>query len=92
MDMKGGLRFLLFSSALIIIGLTLSSCSQLIRWFIPGCDKLFFRWYAMFAEDFDQGNLMHWTGIRGTQLALGTYFAGLAANGAVITRKIVLIC
>jgi len=55
MDMKDGLRFPLFSSALIIIGLTLSSCSQLIRWFIPGCDKLFFRWYAMFAEDFEPG-------------------------------------
>lgn len=45
-----------------------ASGSQLICWFMPGYDKLFFRWYAMFAEDFDQGNLMHWTGISGNRI------------------------
>ena len=44
------------------------SGSQVIRWFMPGYDQLYYRWYAMFAEDFDQGNLMHWTGFRGCRI------------------------
>lgn len=62
-----------------------ASGSQLIRWFMPGYDKLFFRWYAMFAEDFDQGNLMHWTGIRGNRTDnkwSGFGKAGIRPNGA----------
>jgi len=29
-------------------------------WFLPGYDRVYIRWYAKFAEDFDQGKNMHW--------------------------------
>jgi hypothetical protein len=32
---------------------------KLVKWFMPGHDKVHARWYCMFAEDFDQGNHMH---------------------------------
>lgn len=32
---------------------------KLIQWFMPGYDKIHARWYCKFAEDFDQGNHMH---------------------------------
>jgi len=34
-------------------------------WFGPGYDKVHFRWYCRFAPDFDQGNLMHFSGLAG---------------------------
>ncbi|HUU29001.1 MAG TPA: hypothetical protein VM123_14425 [archaeon] len=62
-----------------------ASVAQVTRWFMPGYDRLYFRWYAMFAVDFDQGNLMHWTFIGGSRTdnkwsAFGT--AGLRPGGA----------
>ncbi len=33
--------------------------SKLVKWFMPGYDKVHARWYCKFAEDFDQGNHMH---------------------------------
>lgn len=42
-------------------GATASMC----YWFAPGYDKVHFRWYCRFAADFDQGNLMHFTGLAG---------------------------
>lgn len=33
--------------------------SKLVKWFMPGHDKVHARWYCKFAEDFDQGNHMH---------------------------------
>ncbi len=44
------------------------SGSNLMYYFLPGEDKCYFRWYAMFAEDFDQGNLMHWVIIGGNRI------------------------
>ena len=32
-------------------------------WFAPGYDKVHLRWYCKFAKDFDQGNLMHFSGL-----------------------------
>ncbi|MBZ0258437.1 hypothetical protein K8I31_20385, partial [bacterium] len=32
---------------------------KLVQWFMPGYDKVYARWYCKFAEDFDQGNHMH---------------------------------
>jgi hypothetical protein len=29
------------------------------KWFMPGFDTVYARWYCQFAEDFDQGNHMH---------------------------------
>ena len=40
-------------------GAVASACA----WFAPGYDKVHLRWYSMFAEDFDQGNLMHFVGL-----------------------------
>ena len=37
-----------------------ASGSNLRFFFLPGKDNCYFRWYAMFAPDFNQGNLMHW--------------------------------
>jgi hypothetical protein len=34
-------------------------------WFAPGYDKVHFRWYCRFGEDFDQGNRMHFSGLSG---------------------------
>ncbi|HUU27172.1 MAG TPA: hypothetical protein VM123_05100 [archaeon] len=44
------------------------SGSNIMYFFLPGEDKCHFRWYAMFAEDFDQGNLMHWVIIGGNRI------------------------
>ena len=35
------------------------SGSKLCIWFMPGYDQVYGRWYIKFADDFDQGNLMH---------------------------------
>ncbi|MBN2327050.1 MAG: hypothetical protein JXR73_07835 [Candidatus Omnitrophica bacterium] len=32
---------------------------KLNKWFLPGYDRVYARWYCKFAEDFDQGNHMH---------------------------------
>lgn len=44
------------------------SGSNIMYYFLPGKDKCYFRWYAKFAEDFDQGNLMHWVIIGGNRI------------------------
>lgn len=44
------------------------SGSNLMYYFLPGKDKCHFRWYARFADDFDQGNLMHWVIIGGNRI------------------------
>jgi len=31
----------------------------LVKWFDPGFDQVYARWYAMWAEDYDQGDLNH---------------------------------
>lgn len=31
----------------------------LVKWFRPGFDQLYARWYCLFAEDYDQGDLHH---------------------------------
>ena len=31
----------------------------LVKWFKPGYDQLYARWYCLFAEDYDQGDLNH---------------------------------
>ena len=41
------------------------SDSWIRTWFLPGYDRVYVRWYAKFAEDFDQGRSMHWCGLRG---------------------------
>jgi len=35
------------------------SGAKLNKWFMPGYDEVYARWYCKFAEDFDQGNHMH---------------------------------
>ena len=42
-------------------GATASMC----YWFTPGYDKVHFRWYCRFDKDFDQGHLMHFSGLAG---------------------------
>ena len=42
--------------------------SNIRRFFMPGVDQGYFRWYAMFANDFDQGNLMHWVIFGGSRV------------------------
>lgn len=62
-----------------------AAVAQVVRWFLPGHDQLYFRWYAMFAEDFDQGNFMHWTMIGGSRIDdkySGMGQAGIRPNGA----------
>ena len=50
----------------IIKGYTYKESDSWIRtWFLPGYDQVYVRWYAKFAEDFDQGKSMHWCGLRG---------------------------
>jgi hypothetical protein len=39
--------------------------ASLCYWFAPGYDKVHFRWYSRFGENFDQGNLMHFSGLAG---------------------------
>ena len=61
-----------------------SSVAQVVRWFLPGYDKLYYRYYAMFARDFDQGNFMHWTMIGGSRTDdkfSGFGKAGIKPNG-----------
>ena len=41
--------------------------SILSHFFLPGVDKAYFRWYAKFAEDFNQGNQMHWCMLTATR-------------------------
>ena len=55
----------------------------LVKWFKPGFDQLYARWYCLFAEDYDQGNLHH----TGAKLAAETDrwhlgVAGQKPNGA----------
>jgi len=45
-----------------------TASAQVTTWFMPGYDKLYYRYYAKFASDFDQGNLMHWTFIGGNNI------------------------
>ena len=61
-----------------------TSHAQVLSWFMPGYDKLYYRWYAKFSDDFDQGNHMHWTMIGGSRTddkysAFGQ--AGIMPNG-----------
>ncbi len=44
------------------------SGSNIMYYFLPGKDKCYFRWYAKFAEDFDQGNGMHGVIIGGNRI------------------------
>ena len=58
--------------------------SNLKYFFLPGVDKAYFRWYGMFAPDFDQGTAMHYVFICGSRTddkysPLGK--AGLQADG-----------
>jgi hypothetical protein len=39
-----------------------ASATGLVKWFDPGYDQVFARWYVMFAEDYDQGDLHHAAG------------------------------
>ena len=53
-------------------------------WFMPGYDQLYYRFYAKFSEDFDEGYYMHWTSVGGSSIdnrysAMGK--AGLKPNG-----------
>ena len=41
------------------------SDSWIRTWFLPGYDRVYVRWYAKFADDFQQGRQMHWCGLRG---------------------------
>ncbi len=40
---------------------------HMVRWFLPGYDQVYVRWYVKFAEDFDQGNLMHLCALAGNR-------------------------
>ena len=42
--------------------------AQTAHWFMPGYDQLYYRWYAKFSADFDQGNFMHWVLIGGNSI------------------------
>jgi len=42
--------------------------AKLNKWFMPGYDQIYTRFYFKFAEDFDQGNLMHWVHILGNRV------------------------
>ena len=35
------------------------SGGKLVKWFMPGFEKVYARWYCKFSTDFDQGNHMH---------------------------------
>ena len=45
-----------------------SSGAGVTHWFMPGVDQCNFRWYAMFAGDFYQGDMLHWTIIGGSRV------------------------
>ena len=52
----------------IIHGYSYKESDSWIRtWFLPGYDQVYVRWYARFAEDFDQTRHMHWCGLRGSR-------------------------
>lgn len=36
-----------------------STGSKLVKWFMPGYDRVYARWYMKFDASFDQGNFMH---------------------------------
>lgn len=42
--------------------------AKLNKWFMPGYDRVYARFYSKFAEDFDQGNLMHWVHFMGNRV------------------------
>ncbi len=61
-------------------GATASVC----HWFAPGHDAVHLRWYCRFDPDFDQGNLMHFTGlaaVSGTDRYDGMGGAGIRPTG-----------
>ncbi|MBW7995130.1 MAG: hypothetical protein FVQ81_00880 [Candidatus Glassbacteria bacterium] len=61
-----------------------SSVAQVQCWFMPGYDRLYYRWYAKFAPEFDEGNHMHWTMIGGSRTDdkySGFGKAGIMPNG-----------
>lgn len=43
------------------------SDSWIRTWFLPGYDQVYVRWYAKFDKDFEQGESMHWCGLRGAR-------------------------
>ena len=45
-----------------------AAVGQVAHWFMPGYDQLYYRWYAKFSADFNQGDLMHWTLIGGNSI------------------------
>ena len=58
--------------------------AHLVRWFMPGTDRIAVRWAVKFAEDFDQGNHMHLCAVGGNRIdnkwsSMGK--AGLRPNG-----------
>ena len=58
--------------------------AKLNKWFLPGYDQVYARWYCKFAEDFDQGNLLHFVHLLANRLdnkysAFGK--AGIKPNG-----------
>lgn len=42
--------------------------SKLNKWFLPGYDQVYVRWYCKFAPDFDQGDLMHFVHLLANRL------------------------
>jgi hypothetical protein len=56
-------------------GATASMC----YWFTPGYDKVHFRWYCRFDKGFDQGNLMHFSGLAG--VSGNNRYAGMGKAG-----------
>jgi len=42
-----------------------TASAKVNTWFMPGYDQLYYRFYAKFAEDFNQGNFMHWCFVGG---------------------------
>jgi len=60
------------------------SGSNITHFFMPGQDKVYYRWYAKFAADFNQGNLMHWCFMTASRIDdkwSGFGKAGLRPNG-----------
>lgn len=44
------------------------SGAKLNKWFMPGYDQVYARWYCRFATDFDQGNHMHFVHLLANRL------------------------
>ncbi|MEW6234965.1 MAG: hypothetical protein AB1656_06225 [Candidatus Omnitrophota bacterium] len=42
--------------------------AKLNKWFMPGFDRVYARWYCKFADDFDQGNHMHFVHLLANRL------------------------